>query len=71
MGLLAELGEDALDVDRVLAGLLEVLLDGALEVLVGGVLDHLLLALDEAVLGVVDLAKLVDEEFLCVADRHF
>jgi hypothetical protein len=33
-------------------------------------LDHLLLALYKAVLGVVYLAELVDEEFLCVADRH-
>ena len=33
-------------------------------------LDHLLLAFYKAVLGVVDLAKLVDEEFSCIADRH-
>jgi hypothetical protein len=33
------------------------------------VLDHLLLAHDEAMLGVVDLAKFVDEEFLCVAAK--
>ena len=65
MGLLAELCEDPLYVDGMLAGLLEVLLDGALEALVSGVLDHLLLALRKAVLG-VDLAELVDEELLCV-----
>jgi hypothetical protein len=70
VGFLAEFCEDALDVDGVLASLLEVLLDSILEVLVGGVLDHLLLALDKAVLGVVDFAELVDEEFLCVGDRH-
>jgi len=70
MGILAELREYTLDVDGVLASLLEVLLDSTLELLVGGVLDHLLLTLDKALLGVVDLAELMDEEFLCVGDRR-
>jgi hypothetical protein len=70
MGLLVELREYTLDVGRVLAGLLEVLLDGLLESLVCGVLDYLLLAHDEAMLGIVEFAEFVEEEFLCVSDRH-
>jgi len=70
MGLLAELRADPLDVDRVLLGLLKVILDSTLEILVGGMLDHFLLALYEAVLGVVDLAELEDKQVLLIAYRH-
>ena len=70
VGLPTELPEDTLDVGRVLLGRPKVLLNGFLESLVCGVLDHLLLAHDEAMLGIIDLAELVEEKFLCVTDQH-
>jgi hypothetical protein len=38
--------------------------------LLGGVLNHILFALDEAVLGAVDLAKFVQEQVLRARYRH-
>ncbi len=70
LSFLIELRENPLDVHGVLASLVEVLLYGALGTLIGSVLAHLLLALYKAVFGVVDLAQLVDEELLRVADRY-
>ena len=53
MGLLAHLVEDLLEVLDLLLGLVDVGLGHALKLPVGGLLEHLLLGLEELVLGVV------------------
>jgi hypothetical protein len=51
---LAQLLENVLKVLNVLLGLVSMPFDGAPEILVAGLLHHLLLPLDELVLGAID-----------------
>jgi hypothetical protein len=52
------------------SALLDVLLDRTLKVLAGGHLGHLFLPFQEPVLGIVELAQLMNGKSLHVRDRH-
>src|SRR5215212_11017132 len=69
-GFLTELPEELLQVPDVPPGLVDVVLDGALELRVGSPVNHLYLSLEKAVLGIVELAQLLQEQLPRIGDGH-
>jgi hypothetical protein len=67
---LAQQLEGLFQVADMLLGLADMRGDHRLELLVLGVLQHELLALQELMLGVINIAKLVDELILQAVDGH-
>ena len=69
-GFLVELPEELLQVLDVPPGLVDVVLDGPLELGVRGPVNHQHLALEKAVLGIVELAQLAQEQLPRIGDGH-